>query len=260
MAKASPSASQLARRHRTLRVLTLCGAISLAQLPLTARAATQAAPQSPEDHRPLPQLDASQGAVHHTSPTRSVSWFRSVPRFGTYGDTSTSGNLGDCAIAAIADILQIQQHHGPFPSQPFITTYEALVKNDGEIPSTSTALPVSRVLQIWSSTGIAGSSEFTTPVGVSRSVVMTALRRAPLYVTLALPSPDPVSVTVFNGISTSPWVAVRPPKGYLSAGPHAAVAAGFDARYIYLVTWGYVVPVSWTFWHLHATGAWQPRS
>lgn len=259
MAGGSPRTSRRFNRRVAISAFGLCGAAWLRQVSLVAPANAVTMVHLPGHERTQQSGAGRPFANGYVGRVGSVSWFNNVPRFGTYGDTSTSGNLGDCAVAAIADILQIQQKRGPLPAQPFIAAYEALATSDGETPSGGAALPVSQVLAAWSSSGIAGTSEPTRSVGTGRAAVIAALRRGPLYVTLDLPAPQPISVNVVNGVSTSPWVVGHPPKGYLSAGPHAAVAAGFNARYVYLVTWGYVVPVSWAFWENHAVGAWLPR-
>lgn len=186
-----------------------------------------------------------------------VDWFSGVARFGTYGDVASDGSLGDCALAAVADILQIQQRSGPLRPGPFVAEYDTLARIDGEPPGAGAGLPVGQVLAAWSSSGIAGTVEGSAPVGIGQGPLEAALAGGPLYVALALPAPGTGPVNVVDGVSTAPWTTARAPLGYGGPGGHAAVAAGFDSRYVYLVTWGYVVPVTWAFWETYAEGAWQ---
>lgn len=185
-----------------------------------------------------------------------VNWYSAVPRFGTYGDVATDGALADCSLSAVADVLQLQRHSGPLPAAPFVDAYLGLASADGLAAGSSVGLPVSQVLGTWASSGIDGSIETATTVGTDQASMEAALAQGPLYVALSLPAPGSGAVSVTSDVATDAWTTTAAPVGYDAPADHAAAAAGFDARYVYLVTWGYVQPVTWAFWRVHALGAW----
>ncbi|MHB1974799.1 MAG: hypothetical protein ACYCR4_11050 [Acidimicrobiales bacterium] len=192
-------------------------------------------------------------------PEMSTYWAFGVP--GSYGNTG-AGSVADCTIAAAADLEQIFTASArPLPVAPWMAAYTALLaaEDPGEAPGSSAGLSVSSVLAAWQHGGIAGTKVgAVSPVTLGRSTIEAALERGPLYAVVDLPAPvDPGTSPLVDSsyVALSQWSPGLPGSGYFVAGPHALAVVGFDRSSVFLETWGYIQPVTWSWWAAYASQA-----
>lgn len=190
----------------------------------------------------------------------SVYWPTGRP--GAYGNVGP-GSVADCTVATAADLEQIFAHRSrPADSAPWLAAYAHLLaeQEPGVQPGPDAGLAVGTVLAAWQGPGIAGTRiAAALPLGLGRASIEAALRRDPLYAVLDLPAPvapgTPALVDTAY-VALAQWTTAHPGSGYSAAGPHAAAVVGFDSTDVYLESWGYVQPVTWSWWRTYATTAW----
>ncbi len=204
-----------------------------------------------------PRARAQSGSVG-TSPATTIDWARGTV-FGSVGNAGADA-VADCAVAAVADIEQILQGRTtPIDPAPFLAAYAALARSAGESPGPSATIPPWLVLRAWHAPGIAGTRIAPAlPVAPGRARLEQALAGGPLYAVVDLPRPvsaAPVWVGT-DDVAIRSWTTTSAPSGYLGSGVHVVAVVGYDARYVEVVTWGYVQPISWSLWARLATQVW----
>ncbi len=194
-----------------------------------------------------------------TSGPGTAYWLLGVP--GTYGNTG-AGAVADCTVAAAADLEQIfTRSPEPLRAGPWIAAYDALLsaQQPGVPPGSAAGLSVASVLAAWQGPGIAGTRIASArPLGLGKASVEHALASGPLYAVVDLPAPAgprtaPLVDTSY--VALTQWTPADPGSSYSSGGLHAAAVVGFDASGVFLESWGYVQPVSWSWWAAYAAQA-----
>lgn len=167
----------------------------------------------------------------------AVDLYSRVPSYGTYGNADFPA-VGDCTLAAVADLLQTWSHSGPLRSEPFIAVYYRL---DGG--SQTAGLTIGRVLNFWQHRGIDGYrirswrdlGSISSRVGIERAVT----RYGALFVDIIIPSSLPL---------TGEWSLANSPPSTSAVAFHAAALVGYNRTGPVLVTWGRVQQVTWGWW------------
>jgi hypothetical protein len=202
---------------------------------------------------------ATCASVYAPAPGASTYWASGTP--GSYGNTGT-GAVADCTVAAAADLEQIFTHSArPLPAAPWIDAYTAMLaaQDPGQSPGPDAPLAVPAVLATWQSTGIAGTRvAAVSSVALGQSSIEAALRQGPLYAVVDLPAPsDPGTPPLVDAsyVALAEWSPGHPGTGYFAPGAHALAVVGFDHSAVLLETWGYVQPVSWSWWATYAMEA-----
>jgi hypothetical protein len=205
------------------------------------------------------QATVCASAFAPTSAPGTAYWLHGVP--GTYGNTG-AGAVADCTVAAAADLEQIfTRSPEPLAPGPWIAAYDALLaaEQPGVSPGPSAGLAVAPVLATWAGPGIAGTRIASArALGLGQASIERALRAGPLYGVVDLPAPTDPGVAPLvdtSYVALTQWTPADPGSSYLSGGLHAVAVVGFDASSVFLESWGYVQPVSWSWWAAHAEQA-----
>jgi hypothetical protein len=178
-----------------------------------------------------------------------------------YGNSGPNG-VGDCMEAALATYEQIAQHSArPLGSTGWIAEYDAAVTSVGASPGPTTGSPMNKVFSDWETTGIAGTKiHGVTQIGSDQATLTQQLSGAPVLTVVTLPAPSSVTLPWAvnrQGFLTTPFTstAVTPP--YLAGGAHAVLVVGANAEFVFLATWGVILPVSWSMFESMATASWS---
>lgn len=173
-------------------------------------------------------------------PPEAINLYARVPSYGTYGNISPP-SVGDCTVAAVADLLQTWKHVGPLNSAPFLAAYHRLVGGAG---GANVGITESRVLNYWKRHGI-DRYRIKSWRDLGRVSSRVALERAvsrygALYADVAIPSTVPALGTT--------WTLAASPRDTPLAGLHAADVVGYNRTGPVLVTWGSIQQVTWAWW------------
>ncbi|QMU77833.1 hypothetical protein GXW83_21200 [Streptacidiphilus sp. PB12-B1b] len=188
-------------------------------------------------------------AVPLPTPPAAVDWATGV------SDWPMDGNdeYGDCTMAAAAHMIQSWNaqtgEQDPVPADRQVVS-EYLKLTGGK----DTGLVESDVLKTWQRTGLWGNKVVAyAPVNVH---ALTAIQQ-----TIALFG------GVYAGIQVpanaqqqfqdgQPWTLVTGWQQQPIEGGHAVPLLGYDADWLYAITWGAVQQVSWDWWSTYADEAW----
>lgn len=181
-------------------------------------------------------------------PPASVDWAKNV------ADWPMDGNdqYGDCTMAAAAHCLQSWNAEAnvnlPIPSeQQVVSTYLQLTGG------ADSGLVESEVLRTWNTVGLWGDRiAGYAPVNVHNLV---ALRQAidlfgGTYVGIQVPANAQQQFE-----SQQPWTLASGWQNQSIVGGHAVPLLGYDADWLYCVTWGAVQQMAWDWWHTYGDEA-----
>ena len=184
-------------------------------------------------------------------PPPQVDYYTKISQWPMYGNDQ----YGDCTCAAAGHMIQCWTANAgketdPSP-QAVIQFYEHFV---GTPPPPDQGCDMLKVLKYWQKTGLArdkvtafAALELNNNVQAQNAVYLFGSA----YIGVALPD-----FAVKGDLPTVPWVV--PPKGPVGdAAPdqnngHCIPAVGYDARNLYVVTWGAVKSMSWEFYDAYA--------
>jgi hypothetical protein len=164
-----------------------------------------------------------------------------------------NNSYGDCTMAAAAHAIQcwnqVAATKDAVPSQnAVISQYLRLTHGQ------DSGLAEANVLKTWQSSGLWQNRIMGyAPVNVhdqttlQQSISLFGLS----YVGIQLPAN---AETQFS--ERQPWSLVPGWQHQQIIGGHAVIFAGYDANYLYAVTWGAIQPVSWEWWHTYGDEAW----
>ena len=223
--------------------------------PAAAAAATAAKAPGSSQHK----LSSAALAPHSYAP--SVNYVPANYVLGTYGNVG-QGAVGDCSEATAATYEQLAEHSShPLASAGYLAEYDKLVAAEDETPGPAGTMPQA-LFADWETTGVAGTTiAGVTPVALTQSALEHALESGPLFVAVVLPAASSQTLPwVLNseGIITTPWTSASVTPPYTGgATEHAALAVGFDSSYIYVATWGVVLPVSWSMFESMVNAVWS---
>ena len=210
--------------------------------------------------------------------------FTAVRHFGDYGNAS-GPLVGDCMFAAEADLLQMDTtHHREFPTAPIVASYLALapgnagIGNDQLMPVLETTPVASHV--VTSATpvayGLEGFPQTTEPV-TQATIESGVVQYGGLFAMIIIPKgigPQwigglgvPLAQQTTEGglgpfdrpsnkISTA-WTLQNTPNAEVVGGSgHDVAIVGYSPSWAYIVSWGDVFRVAWSWLEANTYEAW----
>jgi hypothetical protein len=182
----------------------------------------------------------------------SVDHYTAVPSWPMYGND----NLGDCTWAAIGHAIQafatlagstktpadkdIEQGYWETGTPPAATGTAGGATDNGRMEP--------HVLNYWRHTGVPNETDSiigyaaVNPKNAER-VKFTIANFGLAYVALAMPLTAQTQ-EIWDYVANAPDGENQP----YSWGGHAVVVVGYDADFLYVVTWGAVLKMTWAFW------------
>ena len=138
--------------------------------------------------------------------------------------------------------MQAWQNEGPQVTQPmnFATADAAF----GYLANARNGVPLASTMELWQSQGLGGSQiDAWSLIRTSRPSLDAAIHSlGGVIVSFYVPQTD---LALPSGQA---WTIANSSRRLGIAGAHAAAAIGYDSRYLYLVNWGHIQQVSWTWW------------
>ncbi len=192
------------------------------------------------------------------TPPETVDWGKNVPSWPMY----LNDKYGDCTCAAAGHMIQnwtaaVGREKSPTDAQilKFYTHFT--------MPGPENGCDMLSVLKYWRSTGL-GTDKITAftqlePRNVNEVKDAVAMFGG-CYIGVELPK---FALSV-SDLSAVPWVV--PPQGPIGdaapdpAGGHCILAAAYDSRNLYVVTWGAIKSMSWQFYIDYADEAYAVLS
>lgn len=175
---------------------------------------------------------------------------------------------GDCTFAELAhQVISAATYARGWTGWPWrlirerdtLAGYENLTGYDpsqtdpftGQNPTDQGAL-IQDVLNYWRTTGV-GGHRCTAFASVNVADVNELMHVIAVFgsADVGLQLPNSAMQQFRSGL---PWDVVPDDGGI--AGGHCVAAVGYDANYVYVVTWGRVVRMTWAFWHAYVVEAW----
>jgi hypothetical protein len=187
----------------------------------------------------------------------SCAFYSKVANWGMLGND----DWGDCTCAACGHTVEQQTEYGQ-GAEYLITTGECLDEYTviggfnpdagppGENP-TDNGATVQSALEYLQKTGLAGHK--VAMFGELDVKNLNQLKQSVYeFGTVCIGINLPVSaMTQFN--AGQPWTPVA---GSAIDGGHCVIVVGYDANWVYVVSWGKVQPMSWAFWAEYVEEAW----
>lgn len=194
------------------------------------------------------------------NPPASVDWYSSVPAASwgmlangpdaTAGQGANYAGCGDCTCAGAGHLVDqvaflAQGKPSPVTSVETLAAYEAITGYNPKTGRNDNGAELQQVLQWWTKnpTAFAGY----TPSGYAQiditnvALVQTCIDLfGAVYSGFAVPA---IFETQFD--AGQPWDVPKGRSGSQIEGGHCVPLVGYDANYIYLVTWGAVQPVTY---------------
>ena len=184
-------------------------------------------------------------------PPASVNWAKGITQFGM----ALNDTLGDCTIAGVAYAIQIWTAN----SQTEVTILDSIIQNyystwDGYVPgdpSTDNGGVELDVLSDWKKNGFSGHllTAYADPA-VSN---LTEIRQA-IHLFLGLY----IGLNVTNQVmdtANDPTVAWDIGGDQTIAGGHAVYVIGYDATFIYFISWGQIYKMTLFYWKAYVDEA-----
>ena len=165
---------------------------------------------------------------------------------------------GDCVWAAIGHEIEQKTRYGSgktveVPVADLIAGYSAVTGFNADDPSTDNGTYVQDGLAFWRKSGIGGKHQTIMYAEVVSSN-LTEVRQAVYlmgdvhvgfnFPTFAMEQFDSGKPWDLSSVNTS------------IEGGHAVTAVGYDANYLYVVTWGQIQKMTWAFWNKYVDEAW----
>lgn len=202
-------------------------------------------PQFPEALKEL----HGYASVPLPDPPSSVDWQAKVDSWPMDGNNE----YGDCTMAAAAHMIQSWDaqtgRNDSVPTdQQVVQEYLTLTKGQ------DTGLVESHVLRTWQRAGLWDNRVLAyAPVNVH---ALTTLKQAialfgGVYAGIQVPANAQQQFA-----DAKPWTLEPGWQGQRIVGGHAIPLLGYDADWLYAITWGAVQPVAWDWWSTYADEAW----
>ncbi|WP_043265664.1 hypothetical protein [Streptomyces sp. CT34] len=186
-------------------------------------------------------------------PPPTVYWEKNVSTWPMDGNDQ----YGDCTMAAAAHAIQSwnaqTSENLPVPTEQQVVQ-EYLHLSGGQ----DTGLVESKVLKTWKSGGLWGNRVVAyAPVNVHD---LTAIRQTislfgAVYAGIQVPANAQQQFQ-----DGKPWTLDPGWQDQRIVGGHAIPLLGYDADYLYAITWGAVQPVAWDWWSMYSDEAWAVLS
>ncbi|TQF06998.1 hypothetical protein E6W39_38455 [Kitasatospora acidiphila] len=183
------------------------------------------------------------------APPAAVDWANNVPEWPMDGNDQ----YGDCTMAAAAHMIQswnAETKESDAVPTPKDVVAEYLQLTGGQ----DTGLVEADVLKNWQRSGLWGNTALGyAPVNVHD---LTALQQTmwlfgAVYAGIQVPAN---AQTQFQ--QGQPWSLVPDWQQQPIEGGHAIPLLGYDADYIYAITWGGVQRIAWNWWSTYSDEAW----
>lgn len=219
-------------------------------------------PPHPESTHPRVKFGAHLDAKALPAPPTSVDWHTEIAAWPMYGNS----DWGDCVEAEIGHHEEVFTAYGAgalveVADSDVLAVYEAVGGFDpnagppGNNP-TDQGTNIQDALTYWVGTGIAGRKiaafaqvDYKTDVEWQTALALFG----PLSVGVNLPA---VAQTQFS--DGQPWDVVADDGGI--EGGHCVALVGYDADFLYVVTWGAVQKVTRAWWAAYVEELWAPVS
>jgi hypothetical protein len=212
------------------------------------------------DHQPPPVPDLMSYATK-TLPPPSASV--AIPSIA--GDAHTAWGMlgndqwGDCTIAGADHVIMADS---AITTQPYTAPSLTDVEHEyfGLTGGPDSGLVMSKVLLSWRGAGMFGNKLAAyAPVHATNT---TALQQSvdwfgTAYCGVNLPQP---AEGQFNQNGTGVWQLTGTSADQQIEGGHCIVLVAYDAEYLYAVTWGAIVGVTYQWWAQYADEAWATIS
>lgn len=194
-------------------------------------------PAHPEDTHPRLHLAPYLTAV---APPPSVDWYSRVTRWPMY----LNDQLGDCTEAMVGHVIENVSAYGAGLSiaindEDVLAAYERVSGYNPADPGTDQGAVLQDVYGDWRKTGVGGHKTLVfAQVNHTRDTeLMTAVQHfgavgIGIMVTQSM-------MDAFN--AGAPWTGA----GGATLGGHAVPIVGYDAVFVYVVTWVRVQPMTW---------------
>lgn len=171
-----------------------------------------------------------------------------------YGCCAIAGGAHDVAawdaVLTALNVLNVTLDHVPTQDE-VIAQYKAMTGCVEPGDAHDTGLALADVLKFWQSVGLFGGIKIRAYAPVDHTNILdlhTAIASYGLaYVGVALPQSAEVQFQ-----AGQPWTLQGDPP----VGGHCIVLVGYDEQWLYAVTWGSIVKVSWAWWAYYGTEAW----
>lgn len=176
------------------------------------------------------------GSVAGASVPRSTNYGRSL-HYAGYGNSTV---LGDCALAAAADVEQTLTHRKRNYSM-VVAAYQVLSPEDNGVVT-------SDLFSYWEITGIAGRT-INPPVAIvnTRHQIKKAIR-----IHHALFANVDVLATTYGNLGLTIDGSAGP-----VVGEHSVAVIGYNSDGMKVVSWGHKMTLSWAYWSEYGIGAWS---
>lgn len=199
-----------------------------------------------------PRLKASTALDEAAVPPDAVDNYSLVTVWGML----LNDQLGDCTCAGNGHICEQQTALGlgketEVTDNETLTMYEAVGHYVPGNPSTDNGATVQSALSYLRKTGVAGfklAAFAEVDVTNHQEVKQAAFEFGALSIGINLPDS---AMNQFN--AGQPWTVVE---GSAIDGGHCVIVVGYDADWVYVVTWGAVQKMSWGFWETYVEEAW----
>jgi hypothetical protein len=216
----------------------------------------------PESTHPRVKLAPAVNKTALPAPPASVNWYGQVTDWPMY----LNGTWGDCVPAEIGHHEEVLSAYGmgklvQVTDNDVLAVYEKVGGFDpnagdpGENP-TDQGTVIQSAMDYWRKTGIAGHkiAAFAEVNVKDETELKTALALfGPLSGGMNFPA---VAMDQFN--AGQPWDVVRNDGG--NEGGHCVCIVGYDATYVYCITWGAVQKMTWAFFRKYFEELWAPIS
>ena len=199
-----------------------------------------------QPNRPRLNLDNHLKGIAKTA----VHWDTRVPANGWPMDGNDQ--YGDCVWAAIGHGEQLWSNNATVPTvQQLLAGYSAVTGFNPNDPNTDQGTVIADALAYWRKTGVANRKvELYASINPQNANVLQ--QAVEFFGGLNVGIDFPASaMTQFN--NNQPWTVVQ---GSPIEGGHCVLIVGYDANYLYVVTWGKVQKMAWSFWNKYGSEAW----
>lgn len=207
----------------------------------------KAAPQFPQGLKEFGSYLKAGAAL--PSPPNAVDHFSAVSTWPMDGNDQ----YGDCTLAAAAHAIQLWNQvtgrNDPLPSLPAIVAEYFKLTGGAD-----TGLVEANVLKVWRKSGLWQNKIVGyAPVNVhDQTLLQQAIYLYGLaYVGIQVPAN---AQTQFE--AGQPWSLVPGWQQQKIVGGHAIPLVGYDANFLYAVTWGQIQKIGYDWWQTYADEAW----
>jgi hypothetical protein len=201
--------------------------------------------------RPRLELRSALG-VTLPSPPASVE-YSDIPDIGMLGNDGA----GDCVEAAVGHTVEQDTRYATGTEQVVTTDqtldlYSALTGYNRDDPSTDQGTVVQDALDYWRKTGVFGGHKLAAFAAVKVSDWAEVELAVNLFGQEIIGFNFPESaMEQFN--AGQPWTVV---KGSPLDGGHCVILIGYDADWLYVITWGRIQKMARAFWTKYVDEAW----